>query len=309
MYGGGLTKTELQTSELIAVLSPDLRRDEAIRRATEVPTIIGAAAIHGAENEFKVEVSSFLNSRVKIDTTKQLSIMRKFWHRLEHNMPKLSDSQQDTLIRTSRDHPSRRIVPAPLLSLAGRQAFAINARTFFNQNRFEGLDADCVHGQLLEESENNAKGESNSYGLRYKTPSGEVVGRKSYIAALKESGQSVEAEDGINWVFPIMDVGVRSKRSNRHAHQLHRLVNPIVTPEVLIATRILHKAGDTASRKCETDIANEVIYELDKDGNIATLIRVIGVDWDPTYHQVDLDSISATDKSGYFGIRHAVSGL
>jgi hypothetical protein len=299
----------------------------------EIPNAIGKAAAHGAdvsvetgaEQSFQAEIGRFLDPEVKLDATNQLSLMRHFWHRLGHKLPDLSTDQHDALTKAVEAHPDRRVVPAPFLYLAGRSAIAERARAFPAAKFKPGREAlkvpglSYTYGRLLRDPESTVQYGRTAYGLRYKTPSGEVVGREAYIAALMEAGQAIEANDGTTWVFPIIDPRVRIKSNYNHALNLHHPVNPVVTPEALIAAQLLYQAKGTPNRRWQIDIANEAVYKLDKTGNPGAVIGVAGVDWyrrqvllrdwGGDFTRVGLHRWNLTDQRDSFGIRSAESGL
>jgi hypothetical protein len=166
---------------------------------------------------------------------------------------------------------------------------------------------DSLYGKLMSEPTATIKEGRTSYGLRYKAPTGEIVDQDTFQKQLVDSGHAVH--DATVWTFPVMDVAVQSPRTNDTAGNLHQKVNPVVTPESLIAMQLLHQANGTPNPQWCVDFANEAVYKLDKKGNPVAPVRVAGVDWDPDRRQVDSDAWGADNQYGSFGVRGAGSGL
>lgn len=306
-------------------ISDDELLAEVTSRGLEVPGAVGATATQAAgveadglnaeQRAFQGRVGSFLDPEEKVEAGDQLAVTTEFWHKLGLVTPQLSSEQVAALAAKAEQNPDKRIVPTPLLDLAGRKAVAERARSFPGQqlnNRVDALwapDTSWLYGKLLADPESVVKEGRDSYGLRYKTPEGEVVGRADYITALKEAGQAVVAEDGTVWAYPVMDVRVNSPRTRDTAANLFEAVNATVAPESLITMQLLHQANGSPNTDWEVDFANEAVYELDKKGNPKALVSVASVDWYPYDRQMDLYDWGADGRGGDFGVRGAESEL
>lgn len=321
--GGPSAFSTAAVEEIAGALPADVVEAEAAHRGILVVKTAGPMAVRAESEEYQAAeaalergpITRFLDPEVKISAEDQIAVMRKFWDKLGHEMPELSESQQAELAKVAEAHPLHRIVPTPLLSLAERKALAEKARVFPDQkfttsaNALWTPDESWVFGKLLRDPESTVKDGNKTYGLRYKTPEGETVGREAYVAALKAAGQAVDAKDGRVWTFPVMDVRVQAPRTRDYVRNLHGRVDPVGSPESLLTTQLLHQANGTPNPVWEVDFANEAVYELDRKGNPKALQRVASVYWDPDGRQVSLRSWFADSQYGSFGARGAESGL
>ncbi|MEK7059422.1 MAG: hypothetical protein AAB971_01555 [Patescibacteria group bacterium] len=317
-----------ETRELAAAFPAGILTDEIVRRGIEVPIAVGANATQAVaevdqetsneQDPFQVKLSQFLDPEVELTVLDQLEVVTEFLSKLGHKVPELTKAQQLNLLSRIEDNPSRRVMPTPLLDIKGRRALAERAKELPGQKFNPAYDAlwtpgeGSVYGKLLNDPESVVRDDGKDYGLLYKTANGEVVSREAYVASLIESGQAALAEDGTIWTFPVMDVRVRSERTYGTAGNLHEQVDPIVAPESLLATQLLHQANgapNSAWAWAAVDFANEAVYELDKKGNAKALVYVAGVGWYPYDRQVGLSYWGAGSRRGRFGVRGAESGI
>jgi hypothetical protein len=327
------------------LLSDTVVVDEAFGpgRDYNVPGAI-AARLAGVEFQpltaeqlaFKDKVGDFLDPEVELDLDAQLAITTELYAQLGYTPPELDDSQKARLQKTLEANPGKRVVPTPLLDLEERIAIVDKAEDLPAQQ----FDTDHAHllwvpeaglyRILLDDPESKHTDDRDpriTYGLRYKIGDGTITDRAGYIDWLKRTEQAVEDEHGTVWTYPVSEVQVQSERTNTTAGDLHDAVDPIVSPELLIVTQLLHQANGTPDAKWQSDFANEAIYayyelgkfegaELEKlellgvVGEGTLLNRVARVRFDVGYRYIALGGVDAdkrTDKR--FGIRHAVSGL
>jgi hypothetical protein len=284
---------------------------------------------------FKDKIKDFLDPEAELDLDAQLEITTELYDQLGYTPPELDDSQKATLAKTLEANPGKRVIPTPLLDLDERITITDMGQGLPAQQ----FDTDHPHalwtpegglyGNLLSNLDGaytNDKDPRISYALRYKTTDGVVTDRAGYIEWLKETDQAIEDDNGTVWTYPVSEVQVKSERTNTTAGDLHEAVDPIVSPELLIVTQLLHQANGTPDPNWQSDFANEAIYafykvtkfskeelqelgvDLDEQGK--ALERVARVRWDVGYRYVALGGVDAdkrTDKR--FGIRHGVSGL
>lgn len=277
-----------------------------------------ADATHGEDQAFRDKVCDFLDPEVELSAESQIEFMREFWGKLGFEVPGLDEGQQAKLTETIERNPGKRVIPSPLLSVNWRKSVARDARKAFPAQQFnadgEALwtpdRTETLYGRLLRWPESAVNEDRISYGLRYKSPTGEIVGREAFEKALLESGQAVRGANLDTWVFPVMDAQVHSKRTTyATASDLYKGVGPTEVPEALITMQILHQASGTPNRNRHVDFANEAIYELDHKGKPKALVKVAGVSWGPGSHQVVLRAWSADGQLGDSGVRGAESGL
>lgn len=308
-----------EIQELANALPADL-----LRRGIQVgPTVVQAAQAAEAKqaleraktraNKLKQGVTNFLNPEVDLSLADQFETMADFWSELGLDVPRLTLTEQQKLSQSLETYPDRRVMPVPLLDLDSRQAMAEQAKTALPGNRFGSSVAlwtpgeSSIYGKLLRDPEATVKDGRNSYGLRYHTEDG-VITRSELVAKLTESGQAITAEDGTVWLFPVMDVRVKSPRQYTRAEALHRQAGITQIPESLITMQMLHQVNGTPNPDGEVDFTNEAVYELDKKAGAVAPVRVAGVRWYPDDRQVDLDTWRAGGRSDIFGVRAAERG-
>lgn len=301
------TLTVNNTKELVNTVEPGFIR----RWGSNILVAINGSPANSetdVEQRFKDQVDHFLSPKSRLDTINQLAIMREFWDRFGYSVPGLSEPQQAKLTYIANLHPSCRVVPTPLLTINGRQALIHRASEPADQPP-EMLDKTLTYNQLLINPGEDISIGRNSFGLRYKTLVDGVVNREEYLTSLKAAGQTITAEDGTVWTFPVMDVRVRNRRTKGLVSRLLlESVDPTVTTEALIATRLLHLINGERSDKQMVDIANEAVYELHKTDD--ELARVVGVELNPTSHRrIQVDVWKVDQMSGHFCVRTAYSGL
>jgi len=280
-------------------------------------TVAVAETVKAPKTELEKHINNFLNpNAVGINAEKQLEVMTSFWNELGLEVPALSEEQQAGLESVLAAHLKRRVIPTPFLDLASRKKVAEAAKVSFSKNGFStgaeplwAPDEIWIYGKLLRDPESVVKEGRDRYGLRFKTFNGEVVSRKAYEEVLIDDGKAVIGQDGIVWTFPVMDAGVSSPRIRDTATNLLARVDPIASPESLIATQLLHQANGTFTPEWEVDFANEAVYKLDNPGQAVAPVYIAGVNWKPSYGRVDLGDWCADDQSDRFGIRGAESGL
>lgn len=305
-------------------MSPDEQKvfaAELVARFNLVSEASGVVAVADVvdkpeETELEKQLPNFLNPNVKLSGADQLGIMRGFYAEMGMTMPELTTEQTEKLNKALEANPHLRVMPAPLLDLAGRQRLAEVAKVSFGKNDFDPNrtalwtpDTSWLYGELLQNPEATVKNGGKSYGLLYKTGQGEPVKREAYIAGLKNQGQAVEATDGNTWTFSVMDVRVRAPRQYSYVRDLHAKVNPTSTPEAHLAMQLVHQANGTANDVWEADIVNEAVYELDRKGAPKAPVYVSGVNWNPGNRQVDLRDWDAGDRPDDLGVRAEESGL
>ncbi len=281
-----------------------------------VGTVAVAETAPAPETQLEKKLPDFLNPDIKLGAKDQLTLMREFWNDLGYVVPDLSSEQETRLEATVDSSLGSRVVPTPLLDLTGRMHVAASASELFKKNSFhpdcEALRApgtSYTYGKLMANPESTVKVGRKEYGLRYKTPDGEIVSRASYIESLVSAGQAVVAEDGTVWTFPVMDVRMRAPRTRNYAAKLLERISAVSTPESLITMQLLHQANGTPNSEWEVDFANEAVYELDKNGKLVALVSVTSVDWDPDSRQLYLDDWDAGSRNDNFGVRAEKSGL
>ena len=254
--------------------------------------------------------------------------MREFWGSLEHELPELNEEQQARLQVKAEAHPTHRIMPAPLNALPGRNAMVETAKAVFPKIIFgrngsgmfdehgSGLDFESTsfYGELLAhlgatiQFGDPFKLRKKYYGMRYKTPSGTaVVGRADYKNDLDAAGKTVKGEHDIPWTWSVMDVAVRSPRTNAPYEALHGRVSPTATPEAHIGMCLLHLANGTPNTDFEPDFVNEAVFELDKRGSVKALYGAGSVLWNSGTH--DLAMKEWAERHDSLGVRAEESGL
>lgn len=322
-----LNATQIAVEALRSTVSPDELAEfnaELATRFGQVTEVAGSVAVATVaetaktpETKFDAKLADFLNPNIRMSFADQLWVQREFWGTLGHELPSLSEEQQAKLQAKLEEHPTHRIMPAPLLDLDGRKAIAETAKEAFPKNSLSktnsGLwapDSSWIYGKLLADPEATVRDGSTNYAMRYKTPSGiAVMGRADYKNELEVAGQTVKGERNTPWTWSVMDVAVRSPRTNTTARTLHGKVTPTATPEAHIGMQLLHQANGTPNNTWEPDFVNEAIFGLDKKGNIKALASVAGVLFYPSRRRVYLNYWGAGNQDDVFGVRAEESGL
>jgi len=322
--------TPEETPQPVADPPEDILTNEVFH-SRGVTRAVGATAARGAEagretNEeqaWQGRIRRWLDPELKLDITDQLSVMREFWSKLGYNLPKLSKYQHDKLDEAAETQPLQRVVPTLLSALVRRKSMVEKAPALLGQesgpsdNVLWIPDKTSVYRKLLWRPEHTVIVGDKTYGLRFKTEQGDIVGRAAHLALLKETGRAVEASKGYVWTFPVMDVRFRTKRTYDTAGNLDKLVNFITSPESLIAVQLLRQASGITNPEqtgpldfgWEADFANEAVYELDEAGNPKALVSVASVSWTLNDRHIGLGDWYAGLQVGGFGVRDAASGL
>jgi hypothetical protein len=269
-----------------------------------------------ASHESRTAFATFIDPNAEITPETQWAFMRTFWHDLGYDqLPALSVAQYGRLTSVAEANPNHRILPTPLLSLAGRQAIAEEARVFpgqqfaANKSALRLPDEGTTYADLIQDPQRVVTHDGTRYALRYKTPSGELTDRSGYIAALKTAGQAVADEADTVWTFPVMDVQTDVPRVEDTAGHLYETIDPIVSPEALIVIQALHQAAGTPKVGGDINFANEAVYGLDEASNPAGIAYVASVRWRDDYHQIGSYARRRDSLRDYMVVRAAESGL
>lgn len=281
-----------------------------------VPTAgFEADGLNGEQQTLQDRIGDFLNPKVPMSLDEQLATVTELWGTLtDRKMPALDENQKAAIDRVLQANPTRRVMPSPFLSFEDRKDIAEKARTFVGARfttDFDALwapDETKLLGKLLRNPEDVAEEGGKSYVLRYRLPgSKQVAGRTDFIQALARDGHSVEAEDGTPWVYPIMDVRIKSPRSYEKAGNLLTSVEATIISESLIAMHLLHQANGTPNTDSEVDFANEAVYKLGRNGSIKGVEGGVGVAYNPSSQQISLGFYDAGLRG--VSVRLGESGL
>jgi hypothetical protein len=319
----GLSVNDAQ--DLLAHLIRAAGEDAVYQRALDVPQAVGPLAMQvtevridypDAQPERSIPpptgLVEYLDPETELSLAEQMDTMSEFWGAVGYTIPELDAEQNAKLESVITTSPDKRILPTPLMSLEERKAAAEKARTFTDHqfgDDYQALWAPTdiwTYGKLLRDPEGIV---GDGFAMRYRTTDGSLVGRGSYIDGLLAAGQAVQAEDGTVWTFPVMDVRVHSERAGATAGALYDEVDPIATPESLIALNILHQANGTPNGSWEPDFSNEATYEVEPSGEVKALSRPVSVVWDAGNQRIGLYSWKVERQSTHFGRRPTVSGL
>jgi hypothetical protein len=311
----------ISNQELLGEVERRVQNNGLVLPESFVGSVVASAEIDSAafdEIVFKNRVESFIdpNSNKDMGTEEQLEFMDEFWQRLDMIPPKLSDEQKAKVADTLGQNPNKRVVPTPLLDMQGRKDITDRARSAFPSQKFTSSgsalsipDESDIYGQLLRNPDGKVKEGGDSYGLGFRLPDGEqVVGRTNFVGAMVEVGQAVEGENGLVWIYPVMDVRVSSPRSLDNARKLYEQANPTVTADSNLSVQLLHQAAGTPFIGLNVDFANEAIFKLDDGGKPEAFVDAASIYWSG-YHQVRLGIWGGNNRYGNFGIRAATSGL
>jgi hypothetical protein len=202
------------------------------------------------------------------------------------------------------------------LDVQGRKDIADRARSAFPSHKLTSSgpalaipgESD-IYGQLLRDPDGKVKDDSDSYGLVFRLPDGgQVVGRTNFVDAMLENGQAISAENGIVWIYPVMDVRVSSPRSLGDEGELYKKVDPTVTPDSNLSVQLLHQAAGTPFIGLNVDFANEAVFQLDNHGNPKDFVHAAAMCWSG-YRRVQLGLWRGNNRYGNFGVRAAKSSI
>jgi hypothetical protein len=307
-----------------ADLPLEVLTEEAVSRGL-IPNAVGLTAASGevelaimSDEAFEDRVGNFLDSEAKPCLADQLMVSAYLWAKLGYEAPVLSDTQFDNLSLALEANPGLRVVPTPLMSIDQRKAATASVDALLTKKLKSDLelwtpDGTWEFAELIKDPHEIINKDGVNYGMRYKTDSGHVVGRSTYVDELKASGQAIEAEDGAVWIFPLMDISPKTPRNDTRAGNLHALVDPITAPEALLTVQLMRLINGSANASnWELDIANEAVYELDEEGQPTIMMYAASVAWLYGFgkaERVHANFWEASISSGGFGLRNAKSGL
>ena len=319
---------EQEQRQLAGVLLDNISRDEVINRGIELhPNTIGSIAIDntvtpeesGQNKEFEINVGNYLNPEISMELEGQLSVTKDYWDKLGYDVPALSQDRKTKLAAILEANPSHRIFPAPLLSWQDRNMVAEQARSLPGRSKntatFNALGVpkpDSKDARLLNNPEDIIIENGESYGLRYKSPNGELFVRSDYINALIDSEEALKADDGNVWTFAVIDISARIARTgNERVNVSHKNIDPILTPELIIALQLFHRFNGSRMPERQLELTNEGIYFIDKRGKAKVLESIVALNWYSELCQVNLRFLGAFEYSNNadFGVRSVVNEL
>lgn len=237
----------------------------------EVPGVSNKAGIQEA---FSLKAVELLNSEVAMTAEVELAIVAELYGR-DRVLPELPGEVRVSLATAAEANPRRRIIPIPLLGLAGRRAIAQSSG---HAELSTPSAASRIYGRLLDSPDGIVEKDGRHYGLGYKTPDDQVVvGQAAYIEAMQTAGHAVRASDGTSWLFPLVDVRVTALPTHTPIEELYKRVGFAEVPEVALAMQALHQAAGFERRTVVT-FTNEAVYELDANRRPVALVGVAGVD-------------------------------
>lgn len=224
----------------------------------------------------------------------QLEAMDVFWETMGRLVPDLDDEQMDRLDEAVQSYPDRRLIPTPLLDVNELEIVAENARVF----QGEGFDPDSpvlwlpgenqASGRLIRNPGSITQDKGVELGLFYKTPGRELTDREGFIKDMVQRGRAV-VEDGVAWIFPIMDVRIRnSGRPGASATECFKRTDSVVTAEALITKQLLHQAHGRTPSGRYLEFANGGVYSLDEYDGPQKLHFAPGVHWAEEQRRIGL---------------------
>lgn len=304
--------------DLLGVIPDDLLRDEAVNRGMIGAEDLGRMAVIQVDTEeelteediFEADIKDYLDPQVEIDALGQLDILTQFWNKLGYQLPTdLGDRQLKNVQGTIEIFPHLRLLAAPLLNFDGRKEIVQKASDF-QKNSF-GINPDNLltpdikgsKGKLLRVPDVVASERHQKYAMRYKLDSGELVSRDGYLSYLKDSHQVVRSEQGYLWTYVAIDINEGTSHGGQNIKTLYGFINPLATPETLLAIQLMRQANGNPSSNWQIDLANEAVWDFSKDDHLKDLKRVAGIGWDPKSSQVRLDYFSINANPGSFRTR------
>jgi hypothetical protein len=286
------------------------------------PEVSTVATLPESDTNLLFSVSEFLDGSRSMTAQEQVTFLQSFWGVLGHDMPLPSNEQLSELQAKLDRNPGQRIMLAPLLDLDGRKAVVEAARRF-PKNQFTKTATalwtpgpSWVFGRLLEDPMSTTKDGKTTFGLRYKAATNAngltVVTRKDYQESLTTQGKTLSGEHGVVWTVSVTDVQKDTDRTYSRADRLFiDRVHPTQTPELELATVLMHQANGDPNTRWDVNFVNEAIYPINRNGEVAKAVpsRVASVYWYQDSRQVDLDRWRGGDQFVFFGVRAEESGL
>ncbi len=301
--------------ELAAFDTELANRMQLVGEATGVVTL--AEAVEKPETGFEIAIGNFLDASAEATIIEQMAVMTEFWSKLGYILPPLSNSQYSKLTRVIEAHPDCRVIPTPLLDIAGRREVAEKAKAVFAKNilakeekPFCVINDDGVYDELLANPEETVEDKGRIYGLRYKDYDfTKNLTRREYIDALMQEGHAMLSPDGIPWTFPVVGIQHSASQHLGEVHIMHGSIMPNLSPESMLTVQLLHQANGTPRDDWYADVTNEAIYEIDPQGGADRLVGVASVNFSPNYRQIFL-SIADRDRTyPNLGMRLADNGI
>lgn len=265
-------------------------------------------------------IQQLIDPDTKLSATEQLETMDMFYARLGIISPELNVTQQEQLTRAAKTYPDRSIVPTPLSHIRGRIDLARRTKQNIAPGSFKPRGSalwwpgkKATYGKLLLQPDDflpDTRDPSRKSVLRHKTPTGELMGDSGYRELLLSIGQAIRFRRR-TWTYPISDVQVDSKRTDAKAGDLFKQIDPLLRPESLIVTYLLHAVVNQSNIDWSFDLANEGIYLLGEDDQVVegSLYRVNGTKWDYTHRQIHSGGVDINEQTGRFVVRRTTSAL
>lgn len=235
----------------------------------------------------ELAVQAFIDPNVQIHLTQQLETMQEFWAKLGYSMVELGGVDTDLVCDAALANPTLRLVPAPLLDLAGRTQVVEAAKQFRGNclsNSEEGLwipNTGTVYGELLRDPTDMMRSKYFTYPLVYNGPDGvPVIGRQAWIETMVDHGKLVQDEEGRHWTVSLLDVAVDAARHpDKSPGELFAATHATITPETVLTVHLLHQANGTPNTELAVNFANEAVGQVNVDGAIEDIVEVSGVRW------------------------------
>jgi hypothetical protein len=306
--------------------------EAAAARGFVPPEIAGSLAVAAsltaevdtAPVSLEAKLGEIIESDSVISAREQLNTMTEFWQRLGLSVPELDEHQWLRLQQTVENNPRSKVLPVPLLTLAGWRQVSGQAKELLPDNTFAETgdllsipNEDTTPGQLLRQPEELAAIGNIKYGLRNYTRGRSLSARADFISNGVDYEDAIKDTGGTAWIFPVMDLSIESPRVeirynttlSSTAHAIHRAADFTQTLDALIAMQLIHLSAGKPNRHSDIDISSEGIYEISPDGNAIGPVSVLGVYWNDQDRQIAIQVLDSEYLDSRFGARQAESGL
>jgi hypothetical protein len=291
------------------------------------PRIDTAALPESAEADSLHGIAEFIDPNKQLSVSEQLKVTSCIWSLLGHDVPNLSDDALATMSKITESHPSFRVIPTRSLDRSGRMAVdrTIGARFSFS-TKYAHIPWDTpsgIYGFLLEQPNTPSTFElsdgisairtkEQTFGLRYRSPSGDIVDRHQFEIDLLRLGLAVHGTDDVVWSFPLLNLSQSAQSSKLSVAQAFQLVNPLVTPETEMITGLLHGIAGKSSLTPggQLNIVNEAMFSIPQNGSAAMeLVDVCSLDRYPGYQEAAFYGPNTRNDGRNLYVSEALNGL
>jgi hypothetical protein len=257
------------------------------------------------------DLANYVDPNKDFSTQESMELMQELHGQFDRQIPLLTKDQLQSISGVALNNEGYRVVPTPLplsplqrselvtphdktlLSPAAMRTPAPGLLHTYAENENEGVHewARLWAGGVIFNKESTfatKKGDKvidpaefplSEYGLRYKTPEGDLIRRDKYLLSLLKTNKGI-AQHGLVWTFPVMDIrNVIKQDRDLSPEKMFKKVNPIVSPESRINVQLIHAIIGQPKNEDVTEMVNEAACLLNVDHKVLAIRAIIGITW------------------------------